>query len=53
MTVFKPIKDMLHSWNELSAINQAVKASQMFAEELSSKATRRNTVNDPAAAVPL
>lgn len=50
--MFKPIRDMLHSWNELSAINQAVRASQMFADELSSKAKRR-TVNDPAAAVPL
>lgn len=51
--MFKPIRDMLHSWNELSAINQAVRASQMFADELSSKAKRRSPVNDPAAAVPL
>ncbi|MGR6431529.1 hypothetical protein ACU5AY_11495 [Rhizobium sp. PAMB 3174] len=51
--MFKPIKNMLHTWNELSAINQAVRASQVFAEELSSKAQRRKTVNDPAATVPL
>ena len=50
--MFAPIKNVLRTWNELSAINQAVRASRAFAEELSPKAPRRKTVNDPAAAVP-